>query len=304
MSPIVRPGRTGACATLHGTYLASVSFSMRLIVLLALLGCQAQPVRPAFEVTSVKPAPRGCPSSGSQGTVSLCTTLEAEIQIAYNLAAFGPHRGSGARRLKIVGGPAWVRTDPYEIKAKANGDAAPDQMYGPMMQVLLEDRFQLRMRREAREMPVYFLTVAKRGLKLKAAKEGSCVAPDANQPSDDPSKECGYGSALKMANASGGQNIAMDGRGETMAEFADLLSNLGSDRVVIDKTGLTGLFNIHLEFAMDAAPRAPGPGPSGTDAPWQSLFTAVQEQLGLRLSPGKGPVEVLVIDHVERPTEN
>jgi len=262
---------------------------------------QSAESRPSFEVASVKPAPKGCPSSGSQGRVLECRTLEAEIQVAYNLAAFGPNRRQG-RRLQIVGGPAWVRTDPYEIIAV--GNAPLDQLHGPMMQALLEDRFKLKIHREAREMPVYILTVAKSGFKLRALAAGSCSGPDLNHPADDPSKECGYWSALPAPNVSGGQNIIINARGETMAEFADDLSNFGSDRVVIDKTGLTGLFNIHLEFAMDAAPRASGPRPSSTDPPWQSIFTAVQGQLGLRLSSGKGPVEVLVIDYVERPTEN
>ena len=279
----------------------------RLVLLVAILQprspAQSAATRPAFEVASAKPAPKGCPSTGSQGRVSQCRTLEAQIQMAYNLAAFGPHRRQG-RRLQIVGGPAWVRSDLYEITTKANPDTPPDQMYGPMMQVLLEDRFKLKIRRERREMPVYFLTVAKGGLKLKVLREGSCAPPDLNHPADDPAKECGYWSALPTPNMSGGQNVIMDSRGETMAEFADDLSNFGSDRVVLDKTGLMGLFNIHLEFAMDKAPGTPGNRPASTDPAGPSMFTAVQEQLGLRLSAGKGPVDVLVIDHVERPTEN
>lgn len=88
-----------------------------------------------------------------------------------------------------------------------------------------------------------------------------------------------------------------------MADFAADLSNFGSDRVVIDKTGLIGLFNIHLEFAQDG-PRPPANVPSSAHPASPSIFTAVQEQLGLRLSAGRGPVEVLVIDHIERPSVN
>lgn len=249
----------------------------------ALLSAQT---RPSFEVASVRSAPKGCRSSASQARVSGCSTLEARIQIAYNLAAFGPHRRQG-RRLAILGAPDWVRMDLYEINAKASGDPPPDRMYGPMMQVLLEDRFKLKIRRETREMPVYILAIAKSGLKIKALKEGSCVPPDLNQPLDDPSKECGYWSA------SAKPNITMDSRGETMSDFAADLSNWGSDRVVIDRTGLKALFNIHLEFSMDDLSSS---GPS--------LFTALPEQLGLKLTAGKGPVEVLVIDHVEKPAAN
>jgi uncharacterized protein (TIGR03435 family) len=96
----------------------------------------------------------------------------------------------------------------------------------------------------------------------------------------------------------------MDSRGESMADFAADLSNFGSDRVVIDKTRVTGLFNIHLEFAQDRPPSASGDRPSSTNPASPSMFSAVQEQLGLRLTAGKGPVEVLVIDRVERPSLN
>lgn len=200
--------------------------------------------------------------------------METRIQIAYNLAAFGPNRRQG-RRLQILGLPEWAKTDPYEITAKANGDASPDQMYGPMMQVLLEDRFKLKIHREKRETPVYILSIARGGLKIKPTKLGSCAAPDPDN--------CGSWTASPKPN------ITMDSRGETMSDFADDLSNFGSDRVVVDRTEMKDLFNIHLEFSTDAG---------------LSLFTAVQQQLGLRLSSGKAQVEVLVVDHLERPSSN
>ena len=200
--------------------------------------------------------------------------MEGRIQIAYNLAAFGPNRRQG-RRLQILGLPEWAKTDPYEITANANGDAPLDQMYGPMMQILLEDRFKLKIHREKREMPVYVLTVAKGGLKIKPLTPGSCTVPD--------SDNCGYWTASPKPN------IVMDSRGETMSEFADDLSNYGSDRVIVDSTGTKDLFNIHLEFSTDTG---------------LSLFTAVRQQLGLRLNSAKGPVEVLVVDHIERPNPN
>ena len=109
-----------------------------------------------------------------------CNSLAGYIQIAYNLAAFGPYRRPG-RRLLIIGAPEWVRSDMYEINAKTPADALSDQMHGPMMQMLLEDRFKLKIRREAREMPVYILTVAKGGLKLKALKKGSCIPQDVSK---------------------------------------------------------------------------------------------------------------------------
>jgi uncharacterized protein (TIGR03435 family) len=270
---------------------------------------QALATRPAFEVASVKPAPGGCRSFQSAGRISGCGSLALYIQIAYNLAAFGPYRRPG-RRLAILGGPEWVKSDPYEIIAKAAGDAPSDQMNGPMMQTLLEERFQLRIRRETREMPVFILTVAKSGLKLKPLEAGTCTPPDLNHPPADPPpgeakpNYCGDWRASPEANNTGGRNITMDSRGESMADFAADLSNFGSDRVVIDKTGVTGLFNIHLEFAQDRPPSASGDRASSTNPASPSIFSAVQEQLGLRLTAGKGPVEVLVIDRVERPSLN
>jgi uncharacterized protein (TIGR03435 family) len=199
--------------------------------------------------------------------------------MAYNLAAHGPHRRQG-RRLQIAGGPDWVRSDDYQISAETSTAAPPDQMYGPMMQTLLEDRFKLRIRREKRDSPVYVLTVAKGGLKLKPLKDGACTPPDGNHPLDDPTQECGYFVARP------GEIFSMDSTGETMADFVDDLSNLGSDRVVVDETGVTGMFNIHLEFAKGDS----GMGPS--------MFT------GLQVTAARRPVEVLVIDHVERPDAN
>jgi uncharacterized protein (TIGR03435 family) len=279
-------------------------------VLVVLHGhAQSSATRPVFEVASVKPAPSGCRSFESPGRMSQCGSLALFIQIAYNLSAFGPLRRPG-RRLQILGGPEWVKADPYEINAKVTGAAPSDQMHGPMLQMLLEERFKLTIHREAREAPVYILTVANSGLKLKALKEGSCTPPDLNHPPADPlpgetePNYCGDWRALPEANIAGGRNITMDSRGESMADFAADLSNFGSDRVVLDKTGLKGLFNIHLEFTQDSPPSAPASRPSSTVPASPSIFTAVQEQLGLKLSAGKGPVEVLVIDHVERPSVN
>lgn len=237
------------------------------------LGIAAQS-RPSFEVASVKPAPKGCPAAGSHGRISGCSTLDGRIQIAYNLAAFGPNHRQG-RRLQILGLPEWAKTDPYEITANANSDAPLDQMYGPMMQVLLEDRFKLKVHREKRETPVYLLTVARGGLKIKALPPGTCAELDPDN--------CGFWTASPKPN------VTVDSRGETMSDFADDLSNYGSDRVVVDRTGMKDLFNAHLEFSTDTG---------------LSLFTAVRQQLGLRLTSAKAPVEVLVVDHIERPNPN
>jgi uncharacterized protein (TIGR03435 family) len=159
-----------------------------------------------------------------------------------------------------------------------------------MLQSLLADRFGLALHRESREMPVYFLTAAKGGLKLASA-EGSCVKPDPNMPP--------AGRKLPFCGSVRSGPAGMDAWKINIKTLASNLSGaLG--RSVIDKTIFQGTFDVHLEFARDQV----GTHPPETDSGAPSLFTAVQEQLGLKLESGKAPVEVLVIDHVEKPSEN
>jgi len=196
------------------------------------------------------------------------------------------------RRMQIFGSPDWAKTDTWDIEARG-GDAPIAEMYGPMLQKLLEERFHLKIHKETRQLPVYILTVAKNGSKLSATKEGGCVALDLKnmQPPAPGSVRCGSGSV--RGNAA---RTVIDSHGQTVTALAAQGFHGDLDRPVIDQTGLTGMFDIHLEFAREGAPAG--------DLSAPSLFTAVQEQLGLRLTPDKGPVEVLVIDHLERPSEN
>ncbi len=175
-----------------------------------------------------------------------------------------------------------------------------------MLQALLEERFGLVVHREAQQRPVYELFVAKSGAKLQASQEGWCTpysvdAPPAAVPGDGRSNFCGFRRA-----PSDGLNQTLDGQGITLAALAVNLSRsytavLG--RTVVDRTGLTGTFDMQLKWALDptngartdaAAPELAGP----------SIFTALQEQLGLRLESARGPVEVLVVDRVERASGN
>jgi uncharacterized protein (TIGR03435 family) len=179
-----------------------------------------------------------------------------------------------------------------------------------MLQVLLEDRFKLKVHREIRELPVYELTVAKGGLKMQQSK---CTPgpppPQENRPPGRGLQVAGCGSLLGGVN---GLNRTENGIGTEIPSLLTFLANL-TRREVIDKTGLTGRFDLHLEWAPDEAMTAPPdplrpddptkPAPSAT-AGGASIFAAIQEQLGLKLESTKGPAEVLVIDHVEKPTEN
>jgi uncharacterized protein (TIGR03435 family) len=193
----------------------------------------------------------------------------------------------------ISGGPAWIKSDRYRIDARAESNTSPRVMDGPMLQALLEDRFKLKIRRETREVSIYTLTVAKEGSKLQSAKEGSCVSPESLQPGKKP---CG----MPMTRTKG-PNLSTEIIGN-LDEFAKLLGvTLG--RPVVDRTGITGTFDFHLEFALDENTPNVRLEPSD-EPPGPSIFTALQEQLGLKLASARGPAEFLVIDHVERPSEN
>jgi len=241
----------------------------------------------------------------SPGRIDIkCQTVEGLIQMAYNFAL---HQGAvGQERMPMLvptdGGPGWTKSERYTISAKAETGVGQDAMRGPMLRALLEDRFQLKVRREAREVPVYALTVAKGGVKLKPHEEGSCVKLDPTMQGLPTKPFCG--SAKSIRN---GGSVTVQFREVSFEDFARNLGvNAGPqllDRPVIDKTGITGTYDIDLQFAPDSS--TPGYQKDAVQDPsGQSIFTAVREQLGLKLEAAKGPVEYLVIDRVERPTEN
>jgi uncharacterized protein (TIGR03435 family) len=175
---------------------------------------------------------------------------------------------NGVRRFQVSGGPGWFDSDHYDISAKADG--APNfTILRPMLRTLLEDRFRLGLHRETRELPVYELVVGKSGPKMRQVDVAG----------------------LGVGTGRG----RLSGKGTDIATFAQGLSDQ-VDRVVVNRTGLAGFYEFTLTWAADDAPAGDEPGPS--------LFAALYEQLGLKLEPAKGPVEVLVIDHVEKPDAN
>jgi uncharacterized protein (TIGR03435 family) len=239
--------------------------------------------RPAFEVASIKP---GDPNSeifrignmpGGRFTANNAT-LKMLIQTAYDV-----------RSHQISGGPNWLDSAKYDIDAKPdNATPIPDGPAGGprvrlMLQSLLEDRFNLKLHRELRDEPVYELTIAKGGLKLKEA-------------------------ANSLKQQQRGMRI---GRGQltgTAAPIVILVNVLSQQlgRSVIDKTGLAGQYDFELKWTPDVGQAQGGPADAGPppDLGGPSLFTALQEQLGLKLESTKGPVDVLVIDRAEKPSEN
>jgi uncharacterized protein (TIGR03435 family) len=172
-----------------------------------------------------------------------------------------------------------------------------------MLQALLEDRFKLKIHRETREVPVYAVTIAKGGPKLHAFQEGSCVAQTVPPTPPEPGQRLCGGPKIGGKETTPPTAI-LEYNGVSLDELKALDEFLG--RPVINRTGIVGLFDLRLEFVIDES--TPGVrlsfGRASDDAPGPSIFTAMQDQLGLKLEPTKGPGEFLVIDSVERPSEN
>jgi uncharacterized protein (TIGR03435 family) len=226
------------------------------------------------------------------------------IQFAYAnhdnpmLGAFSPLPAS-----QVIGGPAWINSEGYDIKVKPGTNTDP-KLWWLMWQTLLTDRFKLKLHRETRDLPVYVLTAAKNGFKLPPPKQADCVSfPPGTTPRYIPGKvDCGYvaGPAIGL----GLPELGIEGRKVRIADLSRQLA-LILDRPILDKTGFTGEFDVKLNFTPDAAlVGLPSElwGPADPTLP--NIFAALEKQLGLQLTAARGPVEVLVIDHAERPTGN
>jgi uncharacterized protein (TIGR03435 family) len=267
---------------------------------------QTEPaVRPKFEVASVKPCRAdmnpGARTGGnsSPGRLSIeCQTLMGLIRTAYVMFADGQH--IGAVPFPVSGGPAWIGSDRYTIDAKADVPQSQEMMHGPMLQTLLEDRFHLKVHRETREIPVYELSVASGGAKLKPFNVGSCVPIDflhlRMSTLESLKPDVHY---CRNAGSEEGGIVTYEAQGTSLDEFSKIAFR-GFDRPVIDETGIAGLFDIRLEYAPERVDSAP----AASDLAGLSIFTALQQQLGLKLNAAKGPGEFLVIDSVTRPSGN
>jgi uncharacterized protein (TIGR03435 family) len=229
----------------------------------------------------VKPSERLSGSStfrGRQDSLSAGGTAFRMIEFAWDLRDF-----------QVTGGPGWINAATWEVTAKVDQPAADwstlrnevrNRIEQQRMQAVLAQRFALQCHFETKELPVYNLVLGKGGSKLKAT------------PSDAATKN-----SLDL-NGRNGENRA-EAKGVTMAPVVAMLTqSLG--RTVIDKTGLTGLYDFTLTYTSDVDAGSPA-----SDAPsGPTIFTALEEQLGLKLESAKGPVQILVIDHIEKPTED
>jgi uncharacterized protein (TIGR03435 family) len=269
---------------------------------------------PGWDAVSVKARSSAlndaaCVGEGaSPGRIYLpCHTLMALIDTAYIMFADGHRnplnnaaRGDGRKPVPIVGAPSWISSEHWEISAKAVGSPGQEMMRGPMLQAILEDRFKLKIHRETRQIPVYALRVAKGGLKLKPV-QGACAPSGAPKP-----LAAGQADCTRRLPKMQGPNLTHS-QVESLDQFAKFLDNF-MDRPVVDKTGVAGLFDVLLEFAPDETTPGLHAAPADTatlEHPLAAtIFTALQQQIGLKLEPAKGPGVFLVIDHVERPSGN
>ena len=235
---------------------------------------------PSFEVATIRPSKPDTPGRmfRVQGRrfSTLNTTLSDIISFAY-----------GTHPKQLIGAPAWVDTDKFDIEAQPDGEGAPsDKQWKIMWQKLLAERFKLSFHRDKKELSVYVLSVSKTGQKLTKSES-------------DPNGLPGL-----WFQALGNLNV----RNATMEDFAGLMQSAVLDRPVLDQTGLTGRWDFILKWTPDDSQFAsfgmkiPPPTDAATAPP--ALYTAIQEQIGLKLDATKAPAEVFVVDHVEKPSEN
>ena len=267
---------------------------------------------PKYEVSTIKP------SSEEDGRIRMMMTPDgAEFNGVQ--AQMLLQQAFGVERDRILGEPDWVRSKRFDIAAKVAPEDAPKldklkmEQRRSMLLPLLEERFGLKYHHESRELPMYALVVAKGGSKLKVSTAPPPQAPDAPHRTDGPPVLGGLsrerpGSPGMMRMSPGG----IEANGGGMQFLAHALSALVG-RSVVDKTGLTGNYDFSLNWTPDQSstpmvgslgggPPPPGDAPADPNGP--TLFTALEEQLGLKLQSEKGKVDVIVIDHIDLPTEN
>jgi uncharacterized protein (TIGR03435 family) len=195
----------------------------------------------------------------------------------------------------VVGAPGWADSDSYDIDAKMDSSVADElKKLKPqdrnlarqrMLQALLADRFKLVVHTETKEFPVYVLTLAKNGPKIREAKAGDTYENGYKLPNGKPSG----------AGFNSDEEGKVSAQGVTTENFAQWLSRQVG-RTVIDKAGLTGRYDFALSWTKDEDVSAGAGGPT--------ILDAIQQQLGLKLESGKGPLEIIVVDHAEKPSVN
>jgi uncharacterized protein (TIGR03435 family) len=269
-------------------------YCLAILLLLATTALRAQTPAPAadtptFEVAAIKPNNTGSGNSSSNTDKGLFTAENVTLKgiMQYEAYDISPSR--------ILGGPKWLESAHFDIRAKVDEATAArlDQLgreerraqNQAMFQQLLADRFQLKVHWETRQLPVYALVPVKSGVKLKPAdpKQGSGTSSSGN-----------------------GTVVKFKATGQTLTEFAHALTSDAQEdlgRTVVDQTGIQGKYDFPLNWTRESD-RSSAQSDIGKPDAGPSLFTAIQEQLGLKLESTKAPVKVLVIDQAELPTDN
>lgn len=299
--------------------------SASILVALATIGATVSPLaqsaapatnKASFEVASIRRSPPGPRPPGPMGVpqgqaavrpggrfLAPANTVRSLVRIAY-----------GVQDVQITGGPSWAASDTFDVEATTRPDVTAEEARA-MLRALLEERFKLAARRETREMTVTALEPSRTDKRLgpQLRQSGVECAPPTRPPNLNvplpPPPPPGTGGSLILSNQLPGRCLALATpwhislREITMPQFTIRLTAL-LGRLVVDRTGLAGLFDLDLTFAPD--PGTPPPMVNGAplviDAP--ALPTALRDQLGLKLETAKAPVEVIVLDSVEPPTEN
>jgi uncharacterized protein (TIGR03435 family) len=266
---------------------------LRLLRFFPTLSCLAAvPLLPAqfdaFEVAAIKPAGPQDERASRYIRMQSAHVFQAKNYTLHGMIAAAYDLNPRA----ISGGPGWVDSQPWEILARTPGDKRPtwdDQM--AMLRKLLADRFNLSFHREKKQFNIYDLTVSKEGPKLKATEAAPDEAPNMT-------------SVVYPATSGGIDHIGLPAHNITITQFAGLLNRAILDRPVVDHTGLSGRYDFDLEWTPDETEFGGQLPPGPPDTPRPGLFLAMQEKLGLKIEATRGAVDAIVIDRLERPTDN
>ena len=239
---------------------------------------KAADAKMAIEVATIKPAKPDVQGRGITVRAGRLVTINTSVT---DLATFA----YSVHQRQISGGPAWLSTDRFDLTIQPEGEGEPSlKQWKVLLQQLLESRFQLKFHRESRELTVYAITVGKNGIKM---------TKDDTDPKGLPGLAFPRLGMLPARNA-------------TMGDFAEALQTVVLDRPVVDQTGLTGRFDFTLQWTPDETQFASlgVRPPTPVDSKDPDFFTAVQEQLGLKIGAAKAPVQVMVIEQLEKPSGN
>lgn len=295
---------------------------MSAAVLSATRAPQTPAAVPRFEAVSIKACDPDTDTGGARGGARPspnrlfvpCLPVRGIIRLAF-LPGQNPRD-----RDRLVGGPDWLDSERFTIEGVADASVPRATLTGPMFQAVLVERFGLKVRRETRQVRAYALTPVPRGSSVAALREGECVQGQSPQPQRPRKPDC---ELVKRAATEPPLTLSrllersgqawIDRRGNdrvyhalpvTMDALTLFLDSI-LDRPVTNGTGLMGLFDIRLEFSPEGTIPAVDPALLAADPPRApSIFTALQEQLGLRLEPGQAASDVIVIESIERPKPN